>query len=240
MQEIQNQALFIADCHENEKRQDFYNFLLALKSGAIQAPQLFLMGDIFDFLAYNASYTLEVYAKEIQLLQELSEKMELFYFEGNHDFNLARIFPKIKIYPNEVQPVHFKINEKEQVSLSHGDNFLPYFIKKILMFLRKEKMINFLDFFDKRMKRKITKAILKSQVDKKLYREFSGFESFVKNKISNFSTPYIFEGHFHQGKSFFIEGKTYINFEAFGVSKKYYRFIKKGESFILEEKIFPL
>lgn len=240
MQEIQDQAIFIADCHENEKRQDFYNFLKALKSGELSCSQLFLMGDIFDFLAYNASFTLEVYAKEIELLQELSEKLEIFYFEGNHDFNLKKIFPKIKIYPNEVQPVLFKINEKDQVALSHGDNFLPFFTKKILMFLRNERMINFLDFFDKRMKRKITKAILKSQVDKKLYREFSGFESFVKNKISSFPSSYIFEGHFHQGKTFFIEGKTYINFEAFGVSRKYYRYRKTEESFLLEEKIFPL
>lgn len=238
MKTIKNGAIFIADCHENEKRQNFYNFLLAIKNEKIKTDQLFLMGDIFDFLSFNASFTLEFYAKQIKLLNELSKNLQIFYFEGNHDFNLSRVFPNIEIFPNQLQPVIFKISKKNEVSISHGDNYLGFITKRILMFLRNEKMIDFLDFFDKKLGRKITKMILKSQLNKQIYKEFSTFESFVEKKIDKFDTNYIFEGHFHQGKTFKFENKTYINFESFGVSAKYYIFQKNGENFHFDEIYF--
>ena len=104
---IKNGAIFIADSHENENRENFWYFLRALKNGDIKTPQLFLMGDMFDFLAGECEFFVKFYERYVRTIDELGEKMEIYYFEGNHDFNLASLFKNIKIYPIGVQPARF-------------------------------------------------------------------------------------------------------------------------------------
>ncbi|EAL5650272.1 UDP-2,3-diacylglucosamine diphosphatase, partial [Campylobacter lari] len=89
---IKENAVFIADAHENENRRGFWEFLQALKNDEIQTTQLFLMGDIFDLLIYEIKATHKFAMPYIELLEELAKKIEIIYLEGNHDFNLARFF----------------------------------------------------------------------------------------------------------------------------------------------------
>ncbi len=81
---IKDRAIFIADGHENSKRDSFYKFLKKLQSKEIETPQLFLLGDMFDLLFGNITYTINKHKKEIDLLNSLSKEIEIHYFEGNH------------------------------------------------------------------------------------------------------------------------------------------------------------
>ena len=121
---IKEGAIFIADSHENENRKNFLRFLYSLKSGEIKTPQLFLMGDMFDFLAAQCEFFVKFYEPYIDVINEISKKTEIYYFEGNHDFNLARLFKNVKAYPIGAQPVKFATECGQSVLIAHGDIFL--------------------------------------------------------------------------------------------------------------------
>ncbi|HEC1767495.1 TPA: metallophosphoesterase, partial [Campylobacter lari] len=102
---IKENAIFIADAHENENRRGFWEFLQTLKNKKIQTPQLFLMGDIFDLLIYEVKATHDFAKAYINLLEELADEIEIIYLEGNHDFNLTKFFKKVKVFSIKQQPL---------------------------------------------------------------------------------------------------------------------------------------
>ena len=102
---INENAIFIADSHFNEKRSQLLTFLKKLKAKEIETEQLFLMGDMFDFISGESKYFIKRNNKVITLLKELSLNMEIIYLEGNHDYNLKELFPNIKVYKRESQPI---------------------------------------------------------------------------------------------------------------------------------------
>ena len=146
---IKEGAIFIADSHENENRKNFLRFLYALKSGEIKTPQLFLMGDMFDFLAAQCEFFVKFYEPYIDVINEISKKTEIYYFEGNHDFNLAPLFKNVKTYPIGAQPVKFASKCQKCVFIAHGDIFLPLVSKYALRFLRVKFFLKTMNFFDK-------------------------------------------------------------------------------------------
>lgn len=98
LHKIQDDAIFIADAHyQVGLREDFYHFLEKIESGDIQTSQLIMIGDMFDLLVGAIDYTVKENQKVIDIIHKLSEKMEILYFEGNHDFNLQKLFPKVKV-----------------------------------------------------------------------------------------------------------------------------------------------
>jgi len=98
MTTIKEQALFIADSHYPHHGDAFLDLLKKLESGELQTSQLFLMGDNFDLLFGHNDY-IQTFSKEaIVLLQALSQKLEMYYFEGNHDFCLKDVFPDMHVY----------------------------------------------------------------------------------------------------------------------------------------------
>lgn len=198
MHTIKENAIFIADSHYPHHGDAFLDLLKKLESGVLQSPQLFLMGDNFDLLFGYNDY-IQTFSKEaIELLQTLSQKLEIHYFEGNHDFCLKELFPDIQVYPREQQPVMFQINEKK-VAISHGDKYatgLGYDLyckvlrnKNTLMFLKPfEKVI-----IDHRMKKLSQKHICFT---------FHGFEKRVEKIIVHYpEADMVIEGHFHQCKT---------------------------------------
>ena len=120
--EIKEEALFVADSHYPHHGNEFLVLLKKLESGEIVTPQLFLMGDNFDLLFGYNTYIKTFSSEAIVLLQHLSERLEIYYFEGNHDFLLSDIFANIKIYPRDSQPVIFQLNGR-RAGLSHGDRY---------------------------------------------------------------------------------------------------------------------
>ena len=234
IQTIKPGAIFIGDAHAGASRPQFLKFLRALRSAQSLPPQIFMMGAMFDFLA-NTTYTQRFYKEEIALINELSQKCEIFYFEGNHDFNLREIFPRAKVYPNAAQPVKFICESGEAVQIAHGDLFLPRLTQFTLLSLRNRAFLKFMDLLDRALKFKISKMILKSQEGKNLYKKMPNFKDIIAPKIDFYAANLIIEGHYHQDEILYFGEKKYINLCSFGVRSKIYE-VAKSEKFMLIPK----
>jgi len=244
--ELKNGAIFVTDAHENSNHRNFRRFLELVRGGEISVSQLFFLGDMFDFLT-DADFTRKFFKFEINLINEIAENHEIYYFEGNHDFNLERIFPKCKVFPNALQPANFGFlakNEQESesneisVQIAHGDIFLPKFTQIFLLSLRNKRFIKFMNFIDKSLNFAISKQILNSQTKKILYKEAENFEDFISPKIANYSANFVIEGHYHQGKTLEFERSTYINLKALALNSSYYKLKINENKIIFQEMEF--
>ncbi len=195
---IKEQALFIADSHYPHHGDAFLDLLKKLESGELKTPQLFLMGDNFDLLFGHNDY-IQTFSKEaILLLQTLSQKLEMHYFEGNHDFCLKEVFPDIHVYSREEQPVMFNL-EKKKIAISHGDKYAIGFAYNLYCkVLRNKTTLTILKPFEKaiigRRMRKLSK--------KHICFTFHGFEKRVEEILENYTeADLVIEGHFHQCKT---------------------------------------
>ena len=223
---VKSGAIFIADSHENENRENFWHFLCALKSGEIKTPQLFLMGDMFDFLAGECEFFVKFYERYVRAIDELGEKMEIYYFEGNHDFNLARLFKNVKAYPIGAQPVKFASECGQSVLIAHGDIFLPFVAKFALRFLRVKIFLKTMNFFDKFLNFRLSKRILNKLKRKILDYKIPNFKNLAEAKMRRYNAFYeadvVIEGHYHQGKQYTIGKQKYINVPSFACEQSYF------------------
>ena len=223
---VKSGAIFIADSHENENRENFWHFLCALKSGEIKTPQLFLMGDMFDFLAGECEFFVKFYERYVRAIDELGEKTEIYYFEGNHDFNLARLFKNVKAYPIGAQPVKFTSECGQSVLIAHGDIFLPFVAKYALRFLRVKIFLKTMNFFDKFLNFRLSKRILNKLKRKILDYKIPNFKNLVEAKMRRYNAFYeadvVIEGHYHQGEQYTIGKQKYINIPSFACEQSYF------------------
>ncbi len=197
MIEIQENAIFIADSHYPHHGDSFLQLLQKLESGEVKTSQLFLMGDNFDLLFGYNDY-IQIFSSEaIELLQTLSKKLEIHYFEGNHDFCLNELFPDIKVYSREQQPVNFALGDKK-VSISHGDKYVTGFGYDLYCkTLRNKTTLTLLKPFEK----VIINHRMKKLSQKHICRDFYDFEKRVGAILENYvEADLVIEGHFHQSK----------------------------------------
>jgi len=110
---LKNGAVFIADAHYKKDDERLYYLLLELNSSP--PPQFFLVGDIFHLLL-DFPYLIEYNKKVIELINKISQKTEVYYFEGNHDFCLDGVFDKNVILLKELK--------KDRICINHGDLYL--------------------------------------------------------------------------------------------------------------------
>ena len=223
---IKEGAIFIADSHENENRKNFLRFLYSLKSGEIKTPQLFLMGDMFDFLAAQCEFFVKFYEPYIDVINEISEKTEIYYFEGNHDFNLAPLFKNVKTYPIGAQPVKFASKCQKCVFIAHGDIFLPLVSKYALRFLRVKIFLKTMNFFDKFLNFRLSKRILNKLKRKILDYKIPNFKELAEAKVYRYNglckADIVIEGHYHQGDIFELGSQKYVNVPSFACEQSYF------------------
>jgi len=195
--EIKENALLVADSHYPHHGDAFLDLLQKLDSEEIKTPQLFLMGDNFDLLFGHNDYIQTFSSEAITLLQKLSQKLEIHYFEGNHDFCLQELFPEIKVYSREEQPVIFSLKEKK-VALSHGDKYVTGFGYDLYCkVLRNKSTLTLLKPFEK----SIIADRMKKLSQKNICHTFEGFEKRVEKILENYqNVDIVIEGHFHQSK----------------------------------------
>jgi len=227
-QYIKDGALFIADAHFNSSnRNELVEFLRLVDSGKIAASQLVLLGDMFDLLMPLSHYTVLVNNEPIKLLNSISEKMEVVYFEGNHDFFIDVVLRDAVVFRFEDQPVLFDINGKTAL-IMHGDKYGTFGYRLYTRLLRNRMLYRFLrvvtfDFIYP----SIIKPIMKMLRDKVLCRDFDGFEEFCRKNVEKLRRKYEFdiliEGHFHQGKHFSFNGIKYYNLPSFACNKSFFR-----------------
>ncbi|MDM5270688.1 UDP-2,3-diacylglucosamine diphosphatase [Sulfurovum sp. zt1-1] len=196
--EIKENAIFIADSHYPHHGDTFFKLLQKIAAKEIQPPQVFLMGDNFDLLFGYNDYIQTFSYEAIELLQILSKEIEFIYLEGNHDFCLKYLFPNMKVYSRDEQPIYYELNG-QRVALSHGDKYVTGFGY---------------DFYCKVLRNKTTLTILKPlqkfiinhRMDKLATKEicfnFIGFEKRVEQILEHYSdAELVIEGHFHQSKT---------------------------------------
>ena len=201
-------ALFIADAHYHPKvREELYDTLVNFK-----APQLFLVGDIFDLLVGEVAATIEENQKLIALLNEIGQQSECYYFEGNHDFLLQNIFPSWKVFDRFHQPALFQAGDK-RIAISHGDVFIDGFYRYYIETLHKKGIIHSLDILN--IGGWLSALIQRYNKNKRLCKKIERFEEIAKKRASYYDADIIIEGHFHQKRSFTFDSKRYINVPAF-------------------------
>ena len=217
---IKDDAIFVADAHFNKKNREFLTFLKKVESNEIITTQLFLMGDIFDFISGESKYFIQQNSVAINLLNKLSSKIEIIYLEGNHDYNLKTLFPNIQVIKRENQPLLAKFEDKT-VALSHGDNFINWKYDTYCKFIRNTWFLKFMNFID--FNYFISKKIEEKLVQKNICHKITNFENIVKKRVQNYDTQIIIEGHYHQGKEYLKDDKRYINIPSLCCQKEYVR-----------------
>ena len=217
---IKQDSIFVADSHFNKKNRELLTLLEKVESKEIITSQLFLMGDIFDFISGESRYFVQQNSVVINLLNKLSQKLEIIYLEGNHDYNLKTLFPNINVIKRENQPLLAKFEQKT-VSISHGDNFINWKYDLYCKFIRNNIFLKFMNFID--INFFISKKIENALLNKNICHKINNFEHIVEKRLHNYSTNIVIEGHYHQGNRYFFDNKEYINIPSLCCQKKYTR-----------------
>ncbi len=226
---LRNGAVFISDSHYPNFGIELLEILEAILSKKLSTSQLILMGDIFDLLFGVGKYIQTFSEEGIKLLNSVSEEIEVIYLEGNHDFSISNIFPKVTVYPRELQPVEMRLGDKK-VFMSHGDKFEVGFIYEVYSYLiRSKTVLNCLRILEKFIIDKNIKR-LKS---KNICREFKDFQKRVDKIVSKYpkSADLIVEGHYHQG----LKVGKYISLPSLACQKKIAK-VENGEIIFLDFK----
>ncbi len=215
---IKQDSIFIADSHFNGKNRELLIFLEKVESKEIITSQLFLMGDMIDFISAESRYFIKQNIEVINLLNKLSQNIEIIYLEGNHDYNLKSLFPNIQVIKRENQPLLARFKEKT-IGLSHGDNFINWKYNLYCKFIRNTIFLKFMNFIDVNffISKKIEDALLKKNICHKM----KNFEEIVSKRVKNYDVDIIVEGHYHQGNKYFIDKKVYVNIPSLCCQKKY-------------------
>jgi UDP-2,3-diacylglucosamine hydrolase len=115
-------AFFIADAHLKRPTDANYQLLLRfLREIPPGTDRLFIMGDFFEFWLGDSPLPFPHYRPILDELQSLTDRgVELYFFEGNHDFHLGGYFGSsfnARVFPDATE----LIMDGRRVFLCHGD-----------------------------------------------------------------------------------------------------------------------
>ena len=234
--EIQEGAIIISDAHYSPLRPELLKLIEDIEAQKIETPQLILMGDIFDALFGDVAKTQRVNATMIEHLNAIAKKIEVIYLEGNHDFNLAKIFPDIKIFPLSAQPLQCRYKDKT-LYLAHGDFDVGLFYKAYSYTIRNPYVLSFLASLDRLFGYSILKYLDIYLAKKEDCNSFENFETFIQNReLEHYLCDYFIEGHFHQNRTLQRDDFCYINLAAFACNQRYFIVKSLQDKKLLEEK----
>ncbi|OQX60103.1 MAG: hypothetical protein B5M52_01050 [Helicobacteraceae bacterium 4484_230] len=221
---LKDGAVFVTDAHYSFKHGQLLGFLRDLKERKISASQLVLMGDIFDLLFGHIAITRERNREVVDLINALSREMEIIYLEGNHDFNLASVFPDVKLFALSDQPVSARYKDLN-IGLAHGDFGGDAGYRLYTAMIRNDTIQRVLNLTDRLGGHFIIKALDQKLADKDDCKVTEDFEKKIKKHLEAVDLEYydyFVEGHYHQGRGFNIGGCRYINPAAFACGGHYY------------------
>jgi len=235
-------AYLISDAHYSQLRPELLGLIEAIHSKKLLPPQLILMGDIFDALFGDVAYTLKENKNLVNLLNEISQEIEVIYLEGNHDFNIREYFPNMKVFSLSQQPLEALYKEKtieRRVCLAHGDFDGTWSYKLYCKLIRSRAVVKFLTAIDSILNNKILKKLDSYLSIKEDCREFIGFREFILSRdLHKYNCDYFIEGHYHQNKQFAFDDFSYINLGAFACNQRYFVVKSSQDRLVIEEKRF--
>ena len=215
---IQEGALFIADAHDSDERSFFFDFLLHVKQNP--PPQLFLMGDMFDLLVGSVVHGVKQYQHYIDLIDEIGKSCEVYYFEGNHDFNLSKLFLHVNVIPLQEQPLRCNLPSGKSCLLLHGDKYGNLLNRTYTKIIRNQCVLSILNRIDELLQGAISKKIQNDQRTKRLCKSIENFATQIQRKLYLYpKVDVIAEGHYHQDVEFMVSGVHYINFSSFACNQ---------------------
>lgn len=237
---LQEGSIFVADSHCAPWRSIFVDFLMAIERGEIKTPQLILMGDNFDLLFGPVLQTHRLNHEFIALLNRLSQKIEIIYLEGNHDFRLSSLFPNIEVIPLSHQPYMVEFNG-EKIALLHGDIGVPLGYKIYTALIRNRVILGILNFINEHFNGVIINTLSEQMQRKNHCKKIDNFEVVAERLITEpwiSSCDRVIEGHYHQNRSFGFKTYRYDNLGAFACNERYYVVKSSQNQSILDEVIF--
>ena len=236
--EIVEGAFVVSDAHCSHQRPELLEFLKDIHSNKLSPTQLIFMGDIFDALFGGVPYTQDQNAQAVQLINEISLKIEVVYLEGNHDFNLKKVFQNVKVFPISKQPVEMRYDNKK-VLLAHGDIQSDIVYRIYTSIIRSSVTLSVLNLIDSIFSNFIIKKLDNYLSKKDDCKEFIGLEKFIYNRlVGRYDCDYFIEGHYHQNTSIKFKEFIYINLGVFACNQRYFIVNSSKELELLQEKIF--
>jgi len=195
--DIQEGAIFVADSHYPNHGDEFLQLLQKIYQEEIQPPQLFLMGDNFDLLVGSLVHSNIENQEATDLLNLISKNINIYYFEGNHDYNLKSIFPNINIFSRASQPQYMQLTA-QRVGLSHGDRYsmgIAYEMMTVL--LRSPIVLWFMRISQRYIVEKMSSLLKRKHICNKI----ENFSLRVSDIFKYYnSVDMVVEGHYHQGR----------------------------------------
>ncbi len=220
---LNDDAVFIADSHIQKNRDALIYKLNNLKNTISKIPsQIVLLGDISNLLVGGIKNSEKENKEFIKCIKSIGT--QIIYFEGNHDFNLSKIFNQenITIIDRSSQPLIADYKNKK-ILLAHGDIFLNKKYELYINTITSKKMISFLNYVDYISKGNIFNLIQK-KVKAKTIKYPDNSKSIVDNRIikyreyiksQNIKIDMIIEGHYHIGKIINNKDFTYVSMPSF-------------------------
>jgi len=235
---IKEGAFLIADAHYSYLRPELLGLVKDIHSKKLLPTQLIFMGDIFDALFGEVEYTHEKNSNIIELINDISEHIEVIYLEGNHDFNLQSIFPRVKVFSIQMQPIICNYKDKT-LYLAHGDFDGGLFYKIYTAVIRNTIVLTILKSIDNLFNHYIVNKLDEYLSKKDDCKEFVGFKEFIDERLSSkLICDFFIEGHFHQNRSLDFAKFRYINLGAFACNQRYFTVKSLQNKELLEENIF--
>jgi len=237
---LQTGAILIADAHCAPWRTPFIDFLRAIESGEIKTPQLILMGDVFDMLYGPIPSTYGYNTEGLELLNRLSEQLEIIYLEGNHDFLIAGLLPRVDVIRREQQPF-LMTYEGKNIALSHGDSAMGWGYEVYTVLIRNRGILSFLRTIDTLGGGFIVSWLEGQMKQKKHCRPIHHFEKIIEERLCALKLDFVdvlIEGHFHQNRVFMLNGLQYINLGAFACNERYFTVQSIQNQPLLHDAVF--
>ncbi len=236
--DIGNRVILIADAHQNEFHNPLPAFLDFLEQ-EIQEKRdftLLLIGDIFDMLFGGVYSSIYPHENLIKRLEKIAHKRPVYYFEGNHDFNLKYIFTSVCVIERHKQPANATING-EAIIVGHGDVGVGWLYECYTFIIRNSFLLHFLGYIDMICNGILFKCVRHYlQKHKISYFKHQAFE-FAKKRLSLYShleEKWIFEGHFHLKHGVLHENeKNYIGLPPFYCIKDAFIVESNGNAFLI-------
>jgi UDP-2,3-diacylglucosamine hydrolase len=236
--ELKEGAFILGDAHYSYKRPELLEFIRAIHSKKLKTTQIIFMGDIFDALFGSISKTLEENKEAIRLILEISQDIEIVYLEGNHDFNLKKVFKNIKIFTIYEQALRCTYNNKT-IYLAHGDFESNTSYRAYTWFIRNPYILPVLNILNNTFNNFVLKNLDKYLGIKDDCKEFTGFRKYISQRLDGkYECDYFIEGHYHQNKTVVFDHFIYINLAAFACNQRYFIVNSLNDKELLKEKIF--
>ncbi len=220
--EVTHGAVFVADSHENEKNHFLEKLWSTLESEESSAP-IFLMGDIFDLLFGGIKASFKPHEALLARISELGKRRVIYWFEGNHDFNLSGRVPNVKIIPRDAQPALFRIGD-EYAWLAHGDFGLGIRYEIYTKIIRNRALLWLLNALDWCLQGRVF-ALVNKKISAKNLRWGMDAKKLAKERLPKYQTgkaKWIFEGHFHSMGAIEASEGVYVALPCLACNEKYF------------------